>query len=54
MDSELVFGHIKRNLKTGSFLLRGLEGVQAETPIRVLCFNMTRAMTILGPGSSPG
>ena len=45
---ELVFGHIKRNLKTDSFLLRGLEGVQAETSILALCFNMTRAITILG------
>ena len=45
---ELVFGHIKRNLKTDSFLLRGIEGVQAETSILALGFNMARAITILG------
>ena len=45
---ELVFGHIKRNLKTDSFLLRGLEGAAAEMSILALCFNMTRAISILG------
>jgi hypothetical protein len=51
MESEPVFRHIKRNLRTDSFVLRGLQGVQAETSIPALCFNMTRAITILGgPG----
>lgn len=45
---ELVFGHIKRNLKTDSFLLRGAEGVTAEASVLALCFNMTRAITIMG------
>lgn len=48
MKVELVFGHIKRNLKTDSFLLRGIEGAAAEVSILALCFNMTRAITILG------
>jgi hypothetical protein len=30
---EHPFGHIKRNLKTDGFLLRGLKGVQAETAL---------------------
>lgn len=45
---ESVFGHIKRNLKMDSFLLRGIEGVTAESSILALCFNMTRAITLLG------
>lgn len=45
---ELVFGHIKRNLRTDSFLLRGIEGVAAEVSILALCFNLTRATNILG------
>ena len=48
MKVELVFGHIKRNLKTDSFLLRGIEGAAAEVSILALAFNMTRAITILG------
>ncbi len=45
---ELVFGHIKRNLGVTSFLLRGREGVQAETGLLCLCFNLRRMMTLLG------
>jgi hypothetical protein len=30
MRVEHPFGHIKRNLGVGAFLLRGLEGVNAE------------------------
>lgn len=45
---EHPFGHIKRNLKTDSFLLRGLEGVKAETSILATCFNVARMITILG------
>jgi len=45
---ELVFGHIKRNLGVVSFLLRGLEGVRAETSLLSLCFNLRRMITMLG------
>jgi transposase len=48
---ELPFGHIKRNLKTDGFLLRGSDGVQAETSLLATCFNMARMITIIGvPG----
>jgi len=30
---EILFGHIKRNLKVDSFLLRGLKEVKAEASI---------------------
>ncbi len=45
---ELPFGHLKRNLKVGAFLLRGLKGVQAEMSILTSCFNIRRMITILG------
>jgi len=45
---ELIFGHIKRNLNGGAFLLRGLEGVNAEMAINGTCFNIVRMITILG------
>jgi transposase len=45
---EHPFGHIKRNLKTDSFLLRRKDGVQAETSLLATCFNMARMITILG------
>lgn len=47
---EHPFGHIKRNLKTDAFLLRGREGVQAETSLLATCFNVARMMTIFGVG----
>jgi hypothetical protein len=46
--SELPFGHIKRNLKVDSFLLRGLKGVKAEASILATCFNLVRMITLLG------
>lgn len=46
--AELPFGHIKRNLGAGYFLLRGLEGVRAEMSLLATCFNVARLMTILG------
>ena len=49
--AELPFGHIKRNLKTDAFLLRGKEGVQAETSLLATCFNMARMLTIFGVGT---
>jgi hypothetical protein len=48
MRAELLFGHIKRNLKTAAFVLRGMEGVQAETSLLATCFDLRRMMTILG------
>ncbi len=45
---ELPFGHIKRNLKTDSFLMRGCSGVNAETSLLATCFNLARMMTIWG------
>jgi hypothetical protein len=45
---EHPFGHIKRNLKTQAFLLRGRDGVQAETSLLGTCFNIARMVTIFG------
>lgn len=45
---ELPFGHIKRNLRVDSFLLRGLEGVKAEVSLLTSCFNIVRMINILG------
>jgi transposase len=44
---ELPFGHIKRNLKVDSFLLRGLDGVRAETSVLASCFNIARMISIM-------
>ena len=46
--AEHPFGHIKRNLKTDSFLLRGQPGVQAECSILATCFDLRRMMTLVG------
>lgn len=45
---ELPFGHIKHNLGAGYFLLRGLEGVNAEMSLLTSCFNIARMIGILG------
>jgi hypothetical protein len=45
---ELQFGHIKRNLKGGSFLVRSLKLVQGEMAIYASCFNIARMITLLG------
>lgn len=45
---ELPFGHIKRNLKAGHFLLRGLDGVKAEMSLLTSCFNIVRMINIVG------
>jgi len=45
---ELPFGHKKRNLKVDAFLLRGLEGVGAETSLLAACFNLVRMITLEG------
>lgn len=47
---EHPFGHIKRNLKTDGFLLRGRDGVQTETSLLATCFNIARMITIFGIG----
>jgi hypothetical protein len=46
--AEHPFGHIKRNLKTDGFMLRGKDGVQAESSLLATCFDLRRMMTILG------
>jgi len=46
--SEHPFGHIKRNLKFDSFLMRGRDGANAEIALAAVCFNMARMITILG------
>ena len=45
--AELPFGHMKRNLKTDAFLMRGLDGVNAETSLVATCFNIARMITIM-------
>ena len=45
---ELPFGHMKRNLGAGQFLLRGKKGVDAELSLLSTCFNVARMMTIIG------
>ncbi|MDZ4184117.1 MAG: IS1182 family transposase [Desulfuromonadales bacterium] len=52
--SEHPFGHIKRNLKTDAFLLRGRDGVKAETSLLATCFNLARMITIFGVGALIG
>ena len=47
---ELPFGHLKRNIHGGSFLLRGVAGVRAEFSLLATGFNMARLITILGVG----
>lgn len=46
--AEHPFGHIKRNLDAGYFLLRGLGGVRAEMSLLAGCFNIRRLITLLG------
>ena len=45
---ELPFGHIKRNLNIGSFLMRGMDGAKAEMSLAAACFNMARMITLIG------
>jgi transposase len=46
--AELPFGHLKRNLGAGQFMLRGREKVNAELSILSTCFNIARMITIIG------
>jgi hypothetical protein len=45
--AELPFGHLKRNLSVGHFLLRKKKGADCEVSILSTCFNITRMITIL-------
>lgn len=49
---ELPFGHIKRNLNGGVFLVRGLRVVKAEWSLLASCFNIARMITLTGGVSS--
>jgi transposase len=46
--AELPFGHLKRNLGAGQFLLRGLAGVRAEMSLLASCFNVARLIGLWG------
>jgi len=45
---ELPFGHIKRNLNCGTFLVRGVGAVKAEWALLASCFNIARMITLTG------
>lgn len=45
---ELPFGHMKRNLQAGQFLLRSKSGANAELALLSTCFNIARMITIIG------
>ncbi len=45
---EPMFGHIKRNLNAGYFLMKGIEGAKAEFSILTSCFSIIRMITLLG------
>lgn len=46
--AELPFGHIKRNLNCGAFLVKGLSSVKAEFALLANCFNIARMITLTG------
>jgi hypothetical protein len=45
---EHPYGTMKRAMNSGYFLLRGLKKVGAEMSLTVLCYNLKRALNILG------
>jgi len=45
---ESPFGHIKRNLNGGAFLVRGRDAVKAEWALLASCFNIARMITLTG------
>ena len=47
-NAELPFGHIKRNLNCGAFLLKGVKSVKAEFTLLASCFNIARMITLTG------
>jgi transposase len=49
--AERPFGHIRNNLGFNSFLLRGIDGVQAEMALIANAFNIRRLITICGARS---
>jgi hypothetical protein len=49
--AELPFGHIKRNLGVGSFLIRGRDGAKAEMSMLASCFNIARMISLMGVGA---
>jgi transposase len=48
MRVELQFGHLKRNLGAGAFLLRGVEAINTELGLLGTSFNLARMITLLG------
>lgn len=57
LRSQLVeqpFGTMKRGMNQGYFLLRGLKKVAAEMSLTVLCYNLRRALNIVGIGELLG
>lgn len=49
--SEHPFGTMKRSMGCGHFLLRGLDGAEAEFSLMCLGYNLTRARNLLGFGA---
>ena len=47
-SAEHPFGTIKRIWHQGSFLTRGLKGVNTEIHLSALAYNMRRAISLLG------
>lgn len=45
---ELTFGHFKRNLCAGQFLLRGKDKANAETALLSTSFNIARMISLTG------
>ena len=48
LKAELPFGHIKRNLNAGHFLLRSIESVKGEFALLCCSFNIRRMLSLLG------
>jgi len=46
--TEPIFGHFKRNLGAGYFLLRGVEKVRAEFSLLAVAYNVRRLISLLG------
>ena len=47
-NAEHPFGHLRRNLGVQYFLMRGRDGVKAETSILASCYNLARMITLIG------
>ena len=45
---EHPFGTMKRGMNQGYFLMRGLKKVAAEMGLTMLCYNLKRALNIVG------